>query len=145
MIYEKFDVMIVLTGNDQTLLSEIHDLTKIKPSVLPKSDTLLAFTLITKFDFFITNDSGPMHIAATHDVPQLAIFGHSNRIKFSPWSRTAVLITNSVPCSPCSEKRAQACPTLLCLSGITSKKVFNEFCLLFQQHSHTGAFQKCLP
>ena len=34
--------------------------------------------LIKKCDVFITNDSGPMHVAAALNVPVVAIFGPTN-------------------------------------------------------------------
>jgi len=137
MICERFGFMVVLTGKNRMLLSRIHDHTKSKPPILPNCDTLVAFALITRFDFFITNDSGPMHIAAAYDIPQLALFGHSNHVKFSPCSMSSVLIRTDVSCSPCSEESARQCSSRLCLSGITTEKVFTEFSRLVELHPIT--------
>lgn len=137
MIYEKFDFVVALTGKNRMLLSRIQDRTKSKPPILPNCDTLVAFALITRFDFFITNDSGPMHIAAAYNIPQLALFGHSNHVKFSPCSMSSVLIRTDISCSPCSEESARQCSSRLCLSGITTEKVFTEFSRLVELHPIT--------
>jgi heptosyltransferase-2 len=57
--------------------------------------------MISACDLFITNDSGPMHLAAAVCVPTLAIFGPTDEIATGPMSRSAVLVNKKVECSPC--------------------------------------------
>ena len=45
--------------------------------------------LIKRCDFFVTNDSGPMHIAAAFGVPLVAIFGPTDHTTTSPFSERA--------------------------------------------------------
>ena len=49
----------------------------------------------------VTNDSGPMHIAAAFDVPIAAIFGPTDWNKTSPWTNRARVVRVDVDCSPC--------------------------------------------
>jgi heptosyltransferase-2 len=65
---------------------------------------------IANMDLFITNDSGPMHIAAALKVPIVAIFGSTNHITTAPMAqeKTAVIVRrDDVECSPCLER---VCP-----------------------------------
>ena len=66
-------------------------------------------SLIKRCDCFITNDSGPMHIASALRVPVVAIFGPTHpKLGFAPVGSKNVVLCADVRCSPCSlhgEKR----------------------------------------
>ncbi len=57
--------------------------------------------LISQCKVFITNDSGPMHIAAAFSVPVVAIFGSTDPDRTSPIGEGHVIIKKDVACSPC--------------------------------------------
>ena len=56
--------------------------------------------LIERCDVFLTNDSGPMHIAAAVRTPLLALFGSTSDIATGPYLFGKV-IHKHVSCSPC--------------------------------------------
>ena len=66
-------------------------------------------SLIKRCDCFITNDSGPMHIASALRVPVVGIFGPTHpKLGFAPVGSKNVVLCADVRCSPCSlhgEKR----------------------------------------
>ena len=51
----------------------------------------------------ITNDSGPMHLAAALGVPVVAIFGPTDEIKTGPWDSGggSAVIARAPHCRPC--------------------------------------------
>ena len=49
----------------------------------------------------VTNDSGPMHVAAAFGTPLVAIFGPTDHTTTSPWSERARIVRHPVECSPC--------------------------------------------
>jgi heptosyltransferase-2 len=57
--------------------------------------------LIKRCRLFITNDTGPMHIAAAFGVPLVAIFGPTNPAATSPYGPGHELVRHPVECSPC--------------------------------------------
>ncbi len=60
---------------------------------------------------FITNDSGPMHIAVARGVPTAAIFCATTReLGFYPYSANAVVIEKSLSCRPCAPHGGLRCP-----------------------------------
>ena len=81
--------------------------------------TLMA--LIRRCNFFITNDSGPMHIAAAFGVPLVAIFGPTDHTTTSPFSERAAVVRQDTECAPCLLRE---CPTdHRCMAGVLSGDV----------------------
>lgn len=79
--------------------------------------------LIKRCNFFITNDSGPMHIAAAFDVPLVAIFGSTDHTGTSPYNSKATVVRNNVECAPC---KLRECPTdHRCMTTVTEEAVIN--------------------
>lgn len=73
----------------------------------------------------VSNDSGPMHIAAAFGKPVVAIFGPTDPEKTGPygWQKNSKLsvIRARVPCSPC---RRRTCSDLVCMDRINANTVF---------------------
>jgi len=62
-------------------------------------------TEISNLDLFITNDSGPMHVAAAFQVLTVAIFGPTRFIETHQWSNdNEMLIRKDLACSPCMKR-----------------------------------------
>lgn len=80
--------------------------------------------LISRCRLYITNDSGPMHIAAVLGVPMIAIFGPGYLIRFDPRNITdkAVVFKAEVKCQPCDR---QACLKMDCFKDISAQEVAN--------------------
>jgi len=77
--------------------------------------------LIRRCNFFITNDSGPMHIAAAFNVPLVAIFGPTNHVTTSPYGMRAVVVRKEAECAPCMKRE---CPTdHRCMTAVTAQDV----------------------
>lgn len=77
--------------------------------------------LIRRCNFFVTNDSGPMHIAAAFGVPLVAIFGPTDHSGTAPYSDRAMIIRKDVPCAPC---KLRECPTdHCCMTEVTAEDV----------------------
>jgi len=80
---------------------------------------------ISQLDLFITNDSGPMHVAAAFNIPTVAIFGPTRYIETSQWKNDyGMLIRKDMECSPCMKR---ICPLKHhnCMKLITSKDVID--------------------
>ena len=63
---------------------------------------------ISCLDLFITGDSGPMHIAASFQVPTVAIFGPTNDNETSQWGlKKSIIVKKNLDCQPCMKR---TCP-----------------------------------
>jgi heptosyltransferase-2 len=79
--------------------------------------------LISCCSAFLTNDSGPMHIAAALDIPLLALFGSTSEITTGPYLKGKI-IHKHVECSPCYKR---ICPIdFRCMKKIEVEEVYNE-------------------
>lgn len=77
--------------------------------------------LIQQCNAFLTNDSGPMHIAAALGTPLVALFGSTNEIKTGPYGQGEV-IHKHVSCSPCYRR---TCPIdFKCMKQIGVDEVY---------------------
>jgi len=66
---------------------------------------------IDRCSVFITNDSGPMHIAVARGVPVVAIFcATTPSLGFYPYSSRAVVVEKDLPCRPCGSHGGKRCP-----------------------------------
>jgi heptosyltransferase-2 len=113
------NVRVVIFGapSERAVAELVASQMKQAPVVLAGETTLgQLMALIRQCSLFITNDSGPMHLAAALDVPQIAIFGSTSEIATGPLNAEARVIKSPVPCSPCFLRE---CPTNLgCMTGI---------------------------
>lgn len=90
--------------------------------------------LIKRCNFFITNDSGPMHIAAAFGVPLAAIFGSTDHTGTSPYSERAVIVRKDMDCAPC---KLRECPTdHRCMTAVTADDVVSASVQLIDLNGH---------
>lgn len=83
--------------------------------------------LIEACDAFLSNDSGPMHIAAALQVPLIALFGSTNPTKTGPY-KFGEVIYKKVFCSPCYRR---VCPIdFRCMEKISADEVFERLTAL---------------
>lgn len=76
--------------------------------------------IIRHAQFVVSNDSGPMHVAASLNVPVFAIFGPTNPERTGPYGKGHIVIRKNLECSPCYKKR---CSNLKCLNMISVDEV----------------------
>jgi heptosyltransferase-1 len=93
-------------------------------SMAGKTNLLELFALISKAKFFISNDTGPMHIAAAFKVPVYAIFGPANPVRTGPYGDIHTIIRKDLSCSPCYAWKP--CDNWRCMENITVDMVLEK-------------------
>lgn len=59
----------------------------------------------------LSGDTGPMHIAAAMNIPQIAIFGGTHpRLGFRPLNDRAIVLSSEIACQPCHLHGRKVCP-----------------------------------
>lgn len=84
--------------------------------------TLLELCVVLKAArVLLTNDTGPMHLAAALDVPQVALFGSTSPELTGPLSDKAVVLREPAACAPCFLRE---CPIdFRCMTSLTVEQV----------------------
>ena len=66
---------------------------------------------IARCQVFVTNDSGPMHVAVARKVPTVALFcATTPDLGFYPYSGDAIVIEKPLGCRPCTSHGGRRCP-----------------------------------
>jgi heptosyltransferase-2 len=77
---------------------------------------------VKRCSLLLTNDTGPMHIAAAFQVPVVAIFGPTDWRTTSPFGGTHAIVRQPVDCAPCLLRE---CPIdHRCMTRVTVDQVY---------------------
>lgn len=80
--------------------------------------------VLTELSVFLSNDSGPMHLAAALGVPTVAVFGPTDERETGPASAGSRVVREAVDCSPCIYRD---CPIdHRCMERVTPERVYQE-------------------
>ncbi len=133
-LVSRYQTRIVILGSasEGDVATEVARTMKHTPVDLTGKTTLgELMAVLERCMLLITNDSGPMHLAAALDVPQVSIFGSTSPTATGPRSNAAQVIHNPVSCSPCFLRE---CPIdFRCMTGIGVEAVL--------QAAHHGVLQ----
>jgi len=88
-----------------------------------KTDLAQLAELYRRCALLITNDSGPMHIAAAVGTPVVAIFGPTDPALTGPYGKQHVVLRAGIPCSPCLKPYCTHTPRMECMSLVTVEQV----------------------
>lgn len=78
--------------------------------------------VISRLDLFVTNDSGPMHIAAAVKTPVVALFGPEDPVYTKPYTSPDLyrIVQKELDCRPCTNKR---CDRPICMESLKPEDV----------------------
>lgn len=77
--------------------------------------------LIKRSSLIVTNDSGPMHIAAAVNTPVVALFGPTNPLLTGPYGDGHIVIKKNMECAPCLERecsKEQECMKMISVEEV---------------------------
>ncbi len=120
---EGAEILLIGSRSEISIARQIEEQMRASPHCLSGRTSLTTLMgLLRQCDLLLTNDSGPMHLAAALQVPQVALFGSTDEIATGPLSRRAIVIHKHAECSPCLLRE---CPIdLRCFDRIAVDEVF---------------------
>jgi ADP-heptose:LPS heptosyltransferase len=86
-------------------------------------------------DLMVTNDTGPMHVAAALGKPLLALFGPTEPRRTGPYGQLENVLRIELPCSPCLKDYCTYEKPNECLNAISPAMVFERVRKQFSSHS----------
>jgi len=114
--------VIVGSKSDKDVADEIVSLSNGKAVSLAGKTSLKELTAVMrKAKFVVSNDSGPMHIAAALGIPVYAIFGPTDPRRTGPYGEGHTIIRAEMPCAPCLKKK---CDDMRCMNGLSAERVY---------------------
>ena len=130
----KYNIVIFGGPNETDIANDIENELKSAnitnyENIAGKTSIALLIEKIAGLDIFITNDSGPMHVAASFKVNTYAIFGPTRFNETNQWNNpNEHIITKNLECAPCMKR---ACPLehhncMKLISAADVLKVINE-------------------
>lgn len=131
-LVDRQGIAVVLIGgnNDMRYVSEFRGL--IKPSckivdVSGETNIKKLIAILSKCDLLITNDSGPLHLAQSIEVPTISFFGPETPYLYGPIDTTRHFVFyTDLHCSPCLNiynSKFTYCKNNICLKLITPEMV----------------------
>jgi ADP-heptose:LPS heptosyltransferase len=79
--------------------------------------------LLREASCLVTNDSGPMHVAAAVETPVVALFGPTSEVRTGPYGPRHHVCSVTLPCRPCFSRTCRHRVHLECLTLITPAEV----------------------
>lgn len=76
-------------------------------------------------ELMISNDTGPMHVAAALGKPVLAIFGPTEPRRTGPYRQLQNVVRVDLPCAPCLKPHCTYSKPMECLQAISPELVFS--------------------
>jgi heptosyltransferase-2 len=122
----EFGVRIVLTGGpgEAEIGRDIERAMKVPPvNLIGLTSVRELMAVLAQCRLVVTNDSGPMHIAAAFGVPLVAVFGPTDHTTTSPLADNCRIVRSAADCAPCMLRE---CPTdHHCMIDVTAGMVLD--------------------
>ena len=116
--------VVVCGKGDATIAETVVNAAKGNAlSLAGKTNLTELLAIIKKARFFVSNDTGPMHIAAAFQVPVFALFGPANPQRTGPYGLIHTIIKTDISCAPCY--RWKPCEHWRCMNDLSVDKVLS--------------------
>ena len=126
-LVRRFGVRVVIVGStaEREIAEAVAKAATTPVAVLAGRTTVRQMMgLFARCRLLVTNDSGPMYVAAALGTPVVAVFGPTDPTATSPAGAPCAIVQQPVDCAPCTHR---VCPRLSdihrCMTGVSVSAV----------------------
>lgn len=125
--FKKAEIIITHSSNDREIIKELISTVSHKINLMPENLSLSdLIALISKTDIFISNSTGPLHIASALRIPVIGfyspVFVHSP-VRWGPYWGKRLIITPDVKCPEKWRCKKEKCNYYHCFDNIEFNEV----------------------
>jgi lipopolysaccharide heptosyltransferase II len=117
---------VVLGGSEEKRLGQL--LTAAAPErcldLTGQTSLLEMIEWLRLCELMVTNDTGPMHVAAALGKPVVAVFGPTEPRRTGPYGQLEHILRHPLPCAPCLKSSCSYHQPFECLKAISPAAVF---------------------
>lgn len=126
-------IVFVGGGDDCARVESVARASRLRPEQIINAAGRTSLSELTELlrrcAALVTNDSGPMHIAAAVGTPVVALFGATDPALTGPYSHGGIhhkIVRSGVACSPCLKPHCHHTPRMECMTKIEPPQVLRE-------------------
>lgn len=132
MVIQRLGAKVVLIGAPEEVpyVDRAVAMMRENPANLAGRTTLReAIAIIDRLNLFITNDSGPLHLAYAQGVPTISFYGPESPHRYGPFGDKHHTLYKDLDCSPCINfknlKKINCQLDALCMRQITVSEAYS--------------------
>ena len=99
--------------------------------------------LLRRASLVLSNDTGPIHLAAAQGAPVIGLYGPNTPAIYGPRGEHSLAFYLGLPCSPCmtnaNEKDSSDCRNNICMTLMSVEQVITSLSLIFEGVAHMPA------
>jgi heptosyltransferase-3 len=125
LLHDQYGFEIIFAGdnNDTENIAAIRSQIPFPTFSIAGTLGLGAFSaLVAKAGIYLGNESGPLHIASTNNIPCIGLYGPGEPTVFYPISKKSAVIHHILECNPCDQIHCVH-PDNPCIKRITIEEV----------------------
>jgi heptosyltransferase-2 len=135
----EYDLRVVLTGGpgEREIGRDIEQAMQCSPlNLIGETSVRQMAAVLSRCRLVVTNDSGPMHVAAAFGVPIVAVFGPTDHTTTHPYSEAFRVVRKEFECAPCLKRQ---CPTdHQCMNAVTVEDVVSAAKNYLEENANAG-------
>ncbi len=96
---------------------------------------------IKKCNLFISNDTGPIHIASIRGITCVSFYGPTSPTLYGPYGKNHIVFYEKIKCGPCVNNyssKSSSCKNPICMKKIKPKKVVDVMVNYIKKNKNLG-------
>jgi len=133
-LISKKNMLVIFTAGSKSECDSVNDIISLMKeknntiNMAGKTSISELSSLISLCDYYVSSDTGPIHIAAAQSTHCIGLYGPNTPVVYGPYTNNKTIFYARLACSPCMTNlnlKETKCKNNLCMQKITVKDVFD--------------------